>query len=499
MLPDVESEEKPVDEYLIGVWSMEVESPPRELIETLIEAVIDDPAFAEIDKKPSTKKEKEKIVEYLVKGLSERELDAQKTHEYLVKSTLKLISPESLDVPSQTKLTILEDDPFEMTLVSKLIQFANRLCMLSGTDLADPKVIEKVDGVLAQLELFANGKDKDCSKLATDAINELLSHFKKAKREEKSSRFKLFGEKQLQTKLKLGNGSKLELHNKINPDTGEEQSLGAGGAGYGRFGVLDVPGVGKTTVFVKKAKAKFAPETARSDSQREALESFKQQETAKFHREVDIMKMLSDSPNVVQVYDGISCRDKKGKDKSYFVMEMLPGGDLAGLVKKEGEGKKLGIEAKKRIVYQALSGLAHAHSKGVLHRDLKPENIMLDGDFNAKLVDFGEACILDENGRFLETGSAAVGTKGFRAPNLEYGGDVSQKPPVFVFDRSTDIFAFKKTVEKILGEDVDDPLMEDFLKAMEVPGCTCGELLFHDAMFLIDEQAAKDQLEEYRT
>jgi serine/threonine protein kinase len=35
-------------------------------------------------------------------------------------------------------------------------------------------------------------------------------------------------------------------------------------------------------------------------------------------------------------------------------------------------------------------------SIGVMHRDLKPQNIMLDDNYNMKLIDFGDARIVNE-------------------------------------------------------------------------------------------------------
>ena len=35
-------------------------------------------------------------------------------------------------------------------------------------------------------------------------------------------------------------------------------------------------------------------------------------------------------------------------------------------------------------------------SKGIMHRDLKPQNIMLDDNYNMKVIDFGDARIVDE-------------------------------------------------------------------------------------------------------
>ena len=36
--------------------------------------------------------------------------------------------------------------------------------------------------------------------------------------------------------------------------------------------------------------------------------------------------------------------------------------------------------------------------QGIMHRDMKPQNIMLDQDYNVKIIDFGDARKVDEEG-----------------------------------------------------------------------------------------------------
>ena len=40
--------------------------------------------------------------------------------------------------------------------------------------------------------------------------------------------------------------------------------------------------------------------------------------------------------------------------------------------------------------------LTDLHEKGIVHRDLKPENILIGLDLHIRVIDFGDACYLDD-------------------------------------------------------------------------------------------------------
>ncbi|GAA5827005.1 hypothetical protein JCM11251_002203 [Rhodosporidiobolus azoricus] len=76
----------------------------------------------------------------------------------------------------------------------------------------------------------------------------------------------------------------------------------------------------------------------------------------------------------------------QSKDYLYLVMEYLPGGDCAALVKNMGE---LPEDWARRYIAEVVVGLEHLHSSGVIHRDLKPDNLLIDTKGHLKLTDFG--------------------------------------------------------------------------------------------------------------
>ncbi|MGP4099267.1 protein kinase domain-containing protein [Nonomuraea sp. KM90] len=99
----------------------------------------------------------------------------------------------------------------------------------------------------------------------------------------------------------------------------------------------------------------------------------------RFMREVTAAGALSGHPHVVPVYDAGLLPD----GRPYMVLELCPGGSLAGRRLSPAEARDVGV----RIA----DALAAAHAQGVLHRDVKPGNILLNRYGQVALSDFGLA------------------------------------------------------------------------------------------------------------
>ena len=98
--------------------------------------------------------------------------------------------------------------------------------------------------------------------------------------------------------------------------------------------------------------------------------------------------------NLAMLYDFAQLDD----GSYYMVWEFIDGTNIQKWIAKNGAmPARLTIE----ISIQALNGLDHLHSMGLIHRDISPENIMLSQDHHGKLlvkvIDFGIAKQLGES------------------------------------------------------------------------------------------------------
>lgn len=96
-------------------------------------------------------------------------------------------------------------------------------------------------------------------------------------------------------------------------------------------------------------------------------------------------------PNIVTVHDF----DRDG-DLVYMTMEELKGQNLDEFIKAHAASF---IDTKQAlsIIKNIASGLAYAHSKGIVHSDLKPGNIFVTEEGQVKILDFGIARVVEDN------------------------------------------------------------------------------------------------------
>ncbi|MGC2657610.1 MAG: protein kinase [Bryobacteraceae bacterium] len=122
----------------------------------------------------------------------------------------------------------------------------------------------------------------------------------------------------------------------------------------------------------------------------------------------------------------------------YLVMELLEGQDLERIISTH---QPMSLPQKVDVMRQMVSGLYHAHSRGVVHRDVKPANVMLVGDGTIKIMDFGIALLNQATAARITPQGSLIGTFPYMAPE-QFHGEAS--------DPLTDIFALGVTCYKLL-------------------------------------------------
>ena len=191
------------------------------------------------------------------------------------------------------------------------------------------------------------------------------------------------------------------------------------------------------------------------------------EDLVRFIEEARITASL-EHPNIVPVHEiGI---DSTGAP--YYTMKLLRGGTLAALIAKLAEGnEQFNAEYNTirllRIFLKICSGVAFAHSKGVIHLDLKPENIQV-GDFGEVLImDWGLAKVRDHlntpetpdfntEAKISGFGSGTLdgimkGTPGYMAPEQAAGKNSAR-------DERTDIYSLGAILYSLMTW--KDPLEE---------------------------------------
>jgi len=99
-------------------------------------------------------------------------------------------------------------------------------------------------------------------------------------------------------------------------------------------------------------------------------------------REVGLLSALKHE-NIVKYYGA-----QQERDRLYILMEYLPGGSIASMLKKFGPFRETMI---RNYLTQILTGLNYLHRRSIVHRDIKGANILLTNDGRVKLSDFGQS------------------------------------------------------------------------------------------------------------
>ncbi len=110
----------------------------------------------------------------------------------------------------------------------------------------------------------------------------------------------------------------------------------------------------------------------------------------RFRREGNVLGRLT-HPHIAELLDaGIN-----QQGQAFLVLEYVDGEHIDEFC----ERHSLGIDERIRLCLDVLSAVEHSHANLIVHRDIKASNVLVDKQGQVKLVDFGIAKWIEEEGR----------------------------------------------------------------------------------------------------
>jgi len=150
-----------------------------------------------------------------------------------------------------------------------------------------------------------------------------------------------------------------------------------------------------------------------------------------FHRERNVLASL-DHHGLVRIIDG----GETATGSPWLVMEYVDGLAITEYCATRG----LALAARLALVAEAADALQAAHNRLVLHGDIKPEHVVVVADGSIKLLDFGIAQLLDEDG----VGDSAIAVSADVASPEHRSGQA--------LTISSDIFQLGLILERLLSD-----------------------------------------------
>lgn len=142
----------------------------------------------------------------------------------------------------------------------------------------------------------------------------------------------------------------------------------------------------------------------------------------RFRSEQKILASL-EHPNIAHFLDGGTTNEKL----PYYSMEYIEGSSIVEHCKENNVSERARLE----LFREVCSAVSYAHSQLVIHRDLKPSNIMVTHDGTPKLLDFGIAKLLEDDGNGATETQFGMMTPQYASPEQIRGEKVSTISDVY--------------------------------------------------------------------
>jgi serine/threonine protein kinase len=147
----------------------------------------------------------------------------------------------------------------------------------------------------------------------------------------------------------------------------------------------------------------------------------------RFKREGSILGRLA-HPHIAELFDaGVS-----PAGQPFLVLEHVDGEHIDRYC----DHRLLNVEARVRLFLDVLEAVTHAHANLIVHRDIKPSNVLVRTDGKVKLLDFGIAKLLEEEGRagaatLLTRDGGGAMTPEYAAPEQVTSGPITTATDVY--------------------------------------------------------------------
>jgi hypothetical protein len=139
-------------------------------------------------------------------------------------------------------------------------------------------------------------------------------------------------------------------------------------------------------------------------------------------REVSAARRIT-HPNVIRIHD-IS----ESGGLHFVSMEYFSGTTLKDIIKRDGA---FSAAQGSQIAFQICDGLESAHRHGVIHRDLKSQNIIVNDHGELKIIDFGLATNIHQQG--MTATGLILGTPEYMAPEQVAGKKADERADIYSF------------------------------------------------------------------